>query len=384
MIFRCIFLYLTGIARFYRRLRHDWAQEIVVFLSAAVVMALFFYVFNDFLNVEVASLSVPMRNAFSSTIAWIGYGAAMLLAGKSVAAQWSRDGNAPANFAEALGESPKVVFALRCLFSLTAATATLAVFWIIAARLLVPWGVAIFARNGLFLTPLAVAGCLVSQQLAKRIRTLDRVAKPFISFNLRPNHARVRWRFQIFAKRSVAARVAKGGSVAFGLLFTVLSFRQAPNVALYGAAFLVGFHIFVALAFTLALDLSSIWFEKSSGSSHDDVVGAYGQISISVAIGVGLLVAVAFLAPHLMRIDSNWSILSEALRLGLVAAAPILLFPSLMFQIDGRRPITQVMAGFLISLFLSTAIYASWFALILLPIVQHYGLGIQKGRLYRA
>lgn len=352
-------------------------------------MALFFYVFNDFLNVEVASLSMPMRDFFSTVLAWVTLLSSLVFVGKYIAFQWRDRGHSIPNLVSSLGESPQVVFGVRLLSSLTVVAAVFISYWYFSSRFLVAWTPAQYCLNALYAAPIALLGFIFTRYFSKR-QTEDRapgkatLKRTFLAIGLKPDHARVRWRYEIFSRRSVASRLAIGGACVFGVMFLILSFRHAPAVALYSAAFLIGFQIYVALAFTLAVDLASIWFEKAAGCSHEDVVRSYSQIAMSCSIGVILLVSSSFLAPHLMRIDTSWMDFAEGLRLGLVAACPVLLFPSLMLQIDGRRPVAQILAGFLITLFISTAIYASWFAMLLLPLAQGYAGTLQRGRLYRA
>src|SRR5687768_678497 len=58
-------LYLTELCSFAHRLRHDLAREMVVLACSLVLLATFLYVFNDFLNVQVSSLSGTMRERFA-------------------------------------------------------------------------------------------------------------------------------------------------------------------------------------------------------------------------------------------------------------------------------------------------------------------------------
>ena len=54
-------LYVLSIKAFIHRVYNDLLSEVVVALSSCVLALTFLYVFNDFLNVQVAGLSQPMR-----------------------------------------------------------------------------------------------------------------------------------------------------------------------------------------------------------------------------------------------------------------------------------------------------------------------------------
>src|SRR5262249_43998386 len=111
---RALRLYAISLLALAHRLRHDLARELVVLVCTLVLLATFLYVFNDFLNVQVSSLSTAMRARFAD--AALG---GLLATAFAVGVKLVRDelyGNASlARMARRMGESPATLRAFLIL-----------------------------------------------------------------------------------------------------------------------------------------------------------------------------------------------------------------------------------------------------------------------------
>src|SRR5690606_31990993 len=99
------------------KLRFDLAREIVVLVSGGVVLATFAYIINDFLNVQISSLSEVMRDRFATPV-----GSALLLISAFRAGAVIRTGlsnqETPSRMATTLGETPRTVSLYHAVFIL--------------------------------------------------------------------------------------------------------------------------------------------------------------------------------------------------------------------------------------------------------------------------
>ena len=90
------------------RLRYDFAKELVVAICCGVLFATFLYVFNDFLNIQVAALSTAMRESFATILAIVMLLGVAIYGGRhlsSASASQARLGN----FARMIGEDHRTL-----------------------------------------------------------------------------------------------------------------------------------------------------------------------------------------------------------------------------------------------------------------------------------
>ena len=66
------------------RLRHDLARESVVIICGFILLSLFYYIFNDFLNIEINSLSSQMRDHFGLYLALALYASTAIASGQFI------------------------------------------------------------------------------------------------------------------------------------------------------------------------------------------------------------------------------------------------------------------------------------------------------------
>ena len=138
MIGRACRLYGIGVAAFLHKLYYDFARELVVGISATVILGTFLYVFNDFLNVQVSSVSANMRAVFAEAAA---YGLLLLSSAFLVRTLrrdfWSQD--SLQYVAARFGEDPRVIRVYLLLRCSTTIVVVVGLTWWLNYRYLINW-----------------------------------------------------------------------------------------------------------------------------------------------------------------------------------------------------------------------------------------------------
>ena len=101
-------LYVLSIKAFIHRVYNDLLSEVVVALSSCVLALTFLYVFNDFLNVQVAGLSQPMRDRFAEILGWVFFVVAGITAGRISRSERLAD-DSFVEFSQYLGTLPHII-----------------------------------------------------------------------------------------------------------------------------------------------------------------------------------------------------------------------------------------------------------------------------------
>ena len=108
--------------------------------------------------------------------------------------------------------------------------------------------------------------------------------------------------------------------------------------------------------------------EKLAGISHEQVIQTYYALGVLFGIIISASSALTFFN----------------IKVVLAGLIPIYLMSALSMQIDAKRPVIQMATGFLISLFLVTAVFAHIASIILVPFVEIYARQQQLNHFYRA
>ena len=135
---RALYLYRMWWLTLGHRLRHDLGHELSILIASCVMFATFFYVFNDFLNVQVAEIALNMRHAFARTLAIV-----VLLICTAAGAFYVRKQAARSvmQMAAHLGESDSTLRTYRYLNAGTLLAAWHGGAWYLILRWLEPWPV---------------------------------------------------------------------------------------------------------------------------------------------------------------------------------------------------------------------------------------------------
>ena len=392
MLARSLAIFRLSVLAFWHRLRHDLAREVVVLLSSSIVLATFFYVFNDFLNVEVATLSPAMRIAFAKGATALTLAGSTLLAGRWIRLERTGD-QTLTNWVRTLGEETSVIRLFALFHAIALIVAIHGIGWWLNQRWLFrlsPWTAPTLE------IPMALASIAWSQRPLPKKGSDDKATLDGI-FLFRGqekslSRALVSWRLTQILYRNSLCRLCL--ALASVLLIPILwsGLRGVPPFIAALSGLTAGFVASLAMIFFVAEDLRQAWTERGAGVSHVQFIRSYEALSWILGGAFATLAGVLFLASHLAHF--GWSEGSERLVIAIlleqtgkvfaVACLPLLVAPWLMFQIDAKRPWINGIVTLLISLFVGTAIIASWLGLLLIPLLRHYALQSQNGRFYRA
>lgn len=375
-------LYLKSL---WHRLYYDLSKEIVVLLCSAVLFGLFYYVFNDFLNSKVASLSSELQYTFGQYLTGFLLFATTLACSKKLAlvvkAKHSSSSETSfEDFALVRGELSKTVSQLKILRSGTIILTHFSLAWMIATKALVlfPNPVNLF----LILTLPFVSWVLTRFIQFSPQEAPEDQAVLNNGLNLTQHKALINWRMLHLLHRNKLARFC----MVLGSILTcssMLAFSSShPDLLNFIILYISGFCFAAAIALQVAEDLPFSWAEKSFGVHHDAFVSALDGLSRRLSLLVfSLSLSCLFFGQYFS--DKSLPMLSTA-TLAIIATVPILMIPSFCFQIDARRPIIPIMSVLLVGLFVATAIFAHPLAVLLLPVATYYGKQNQVGRYYRA
>ena len=114
MIRRAWMLYISSLRAAGNKIRYDFASEITIFLCCFVLLGLFFYIFDDFLNVEMARMSLVARNILAWALSWIISSVVAALTGREIAKELG-SANSISLLAKRLGEDPSSIQLYLCL-----------------------------------------------------------------------------------------------------------------------------------------------------------------------------------------------------------------------------------------------------------------------------
>ncbi|MCB9228717.1 MAG: hypothetical protein H6618_03815 [Deltaproteobacteria bacterium] len=377
---RSLILFRMSLMSRLRRLRYDLAKESVVAFCALVLLALFAYIFDDFINEEIRKISPGMQRAFGQGAGLLLSFIGILLTARMIRQELSAPGNV-GDLVRFLGEDPQVLRSYRWL-SFPVLIGFLWLPLIFSRR-------AILVRWSLSTELIHLFSCLlISSALAffYRIHLKKREKKHRSEVYGEPAPASsplrgmLIWRFRNLLLRNPYARLCLLPAV---LLPCPGFFLQNPeHPLLFLLVLMSGLCVAAALIIQIAADLESSWFEKNLGVSHDQWLLSVLVLALTVAGLHSLLILCMMLVSTLLSGGILMSV--HVLKLAAVTLVPPFMVPFLCLQIDGRRVLAQLLSVSLCSLFVATAVYASLFSLLLLPLIAYYGLDSQKGRFYRA
>lgn len=384
---RPLFLYFMMMASAARRVLFDFGRELATLVASAVLFATFMYVFDDFLNVQVKGLSPAMRERFAL------YSAVLVgVLGVTAAARALRAGRtderAFSSFARYVGEEKSVLMVFGILRTVTILIFFHGAAWLVAARFLVvpPGSTAAWTELGALAASVILATIwpLPREKSAADAAALFSAVRGLATERLLGVVGA--WHARLLGKNR-AARVAFIFAMVFLALSARLAFSGLPLFVPSAAALAAGILAGSGLMFQLADDLETAWTERALGLSHSGFVAAGERLAGFISAQFFLLAAIATGAAQFAAqvIGANVTPdLSGILKVGAMAGLPPLITPYLGMQIDGKRPAVNIMVLVIVGLFLGTAIFASWFSVVLIPLLRHYALKTQDGRFYRA
>ncbi len=346
-----------------RRVRYDLGKEITVFLCALTVAATFVYIFHDFLNRAVAAISPAMRDSFAHVAALLCTAVIAFRLGKFL---YHANHDRYCQFQHQLGAEPRQ---LRRFFLLRGSGALL----LSAASLVLLCHLLLRVSSFTYLLAISPPALLLGAYLARRPHPVpQRQARQHTLFSWR-------WQQIMQGERLLLACAASAAASCLPL-----SYLHAPLQLYGGAALLCGLLASFSLASQAARDAQFAWAERNFGISHAQYVSTCEKIGVSLALCCALCCACCFLVGQLLFTAATFALLPAVLKIILLAGLAPLLMPLLLLQIDVRRPAVQYITATLSALFVGTAILASWFSVLLYPLLRWYALRYGDGRFYRA
>lgn len=374
---RLAYLVSIHILSFFHKLRYDLARELVVGLCSLVLMALFYYVFNDFLNVEVQKISPLMRDRFAEFFAWF-----LLVIGAFASGRLMRQFfSAKQTLYQSLGflgEDPKYRTTLAIFHCLGILSLVFTPILAINHFKLIQWTSYQYVKSS------AIVG-LILASTSLLAKTPNSKSKDWLPRStLAPLAVLVLWRLRQILLHNRLTQFCLSIALPFLGLLGAVAYFKLPFVGAFALSYWIGFLSSCALSFQYAEDLEASWIEKNLGVSHK----LYLDNLFAVASAVGVLsascVALVWILGASLQNSFSVIVYTEALKLFFISFACPFLVPAVLFQIDARRSAISILASFLMGLFLATAVYASWLGLALFPLVFHYAYSSQEGRFYRA
>lgn len=359
----CTYLFRCSLLAPLRRVRYDLGKEITVLLCAFVVAATFAYIFHDFLNHAVAAISPVMRDSFARSAALLCTAISAFSLGKFLR-HASRDHYC--QLQRQLGAPPhqlRVFLLLRGTMALLLSAASIVLLCHLLLR--VPSLISILA--------IAPPALLLGIYLARRARPAPRRNA------VQPTLFSWRWRQIVQGERLLLALAACAASSC-----VPLSYLNAPLQVFGCAALVCGLLASFSLAAQAARDAQFAWAERNFGISHAQYIRTCEKLGASLACCCALCCALCFIGGQLLYATPLLPLLPASLKIAVLAALAPLSMPLLLFQIDVRRPAVQFITATLCALFVGTAILASWFSVLLYPLLRWYALQYSDGRFYRA
>lgn len=368
-----------SIKSFFHRIWNDLARELVIAICSMVLASLFYYIFNDFLNVEIKQLSDKMQESFGSSLAYFLHLIAAIYCGRKIRDEKSNP-HSIGNAFLALGENPNI---LKAYWGLRIPTILILYYtptWFISQRILVNWPL----NTSYYVFFLMCCASALSTVFLKKSTILHTspiyFKSPLCTKMQDPSRALLSWRVKQLLLRNQLSQFCIGLSILSSCLFFLLPDIGPINFLI---SLVSGLYLAFAFIFQCTLDLKHSWIEKNFGVSHQQYL--YNIIIISIGCGLSgaCCNSLCYLFAHLFHPlgQEFWQTLIAGF---FITFTPVFLVPFAIFQIDGRRAIIQVMSIILASIFICTGIYASLFSIVLLPVVAYYGINSQDGRFYRA
>jgi hypothetical protein len=362
-------IYLVWIKSLFHKVFANLGKEIVTAICALVLVGLFFYMFTDFLNAQLSLIDQSTQQAAKDIFSYL---ICTISAGLSVS--FIKTDNPTVHFSTsgwlyAIGESPKVLWGFRALRALTIS----AILSFISYRI---------TTNLIESSPENLFGFSIATFIIATLFGLVLKPKPKVVPELKeiPTN-KFLWRLNIILKRNRISKALIKISSAFSLL---LLLPQVAGSTLFTWAifFIIGLVASFSLYSHLSEEISSSWLDKNSGMSHIEFIGL--TIKTSASIGFALCLFTIFIYIFSLQIQGLHFSLLFGIQLIFTLLIPTLVVPNIILQIDARRTSINMMSGFLISLFLCTAVFAHIAAVILIPILFYYGQSTQVDRYYRA
>jgi len=368
-----------------RRTRASLAHLITTLVASCMIIALFLYVFSDFINTKLPSINPQAANFMRFYLILI-----LIVASAIAIMKWSRD------LMHAKGNWPDFLRSIGCATSSLQRATALGLMTSLALGHLLALIIINLALGPLSIIHIltALGAIALSMIIAKRPPS----TAPTDDINPRQElqHDQdlplIQWRKHRLARfgwRSSHLQIMS--LLIMGMGFISLGIGNPIDMTLLIC--LIGGNI---LSWTVPLlveeDLQFTWLERQAAVSHGDWIMAWQAIFTRRA---GMIFGLSFILFLLAGVTSKLMtqglgyndvlhISTNALLASALASFPCWLAPSLVLQIDGRRIFTNIVMLTLINLFIGTAMMAVPWITPAIWILQREAHRYQGGRFARA
>lgn len=366
-----IYIYLTWLKSLFHKVIANLGKELVVATCTAVLLGLFFYMFTDFINSQLATIPLETQNRVAAIFSYIIVSIAAIMTIKNVRLE-----NSDAHFSFTgwlirIGESPNSVRAFKLFRGISISSIYhLIAIYILNRYLNYTLNETFYAFTATSFTFSTATGLLLKVSTRKR-ETLR---------NVIPS-GKLAWRLNIIFKRNNYSKNLIRLATLFSILFLSKIVVLSPLYS-WSIFFLIGLFSSFAVYIHLADEIASSWIEKNAGMSHANFIKLTLFTSSIVGIYTSLTAAFIYVCSHyLFDLNINLPLLIQFIFTSMV---PVLVVPNVILQIDARRATVNIMSGFLISLFICTAVLAHVASILIIPLLFYYGQSTQVDRYYRA
>ncbi|MBP9707476.1 MAG: hypothetical protein KBD78_07495 [Oligoflexales bacterium] len=368
------------------RLAQNLAGELVTAISALAIIALFIYITHDFLSIELKKLH-DQTNLWRSLNKNFSY---FILAMTSISLGWRLGSRFKAkgsieNFAYFIGNAPQTIQTYRHLSILILSIMFYSFAWFFIEKLLIPYTYLEFITANILMLAMSFTSYYINQRQKNSPAASIKNPVNFLSKNTLISP--VKWRFiQVYRNKvqwSVSAVLA---AYLYFRLLTLLQ-QNAPFFLIYLITFLLSILLVVPIAYQLRRDVEISWLEKTFGMSHDRFISTYNRISIVLSLILASILVATLFCFEVYSLDGrNFDLifLNQTAQIIALVCGLAAFYPSIMFQIDSRKPLLQLISLFLFGLLYMTLIFIHWGFVIIIPILKSYADSMQKDRYYRA
>jgi hypothetical protein len=376
-------LYRLLFVQFFRRIYYSFATELVIGLCGAILVALFYYLFSDFLTAQVAPISLPMRAFLGSVLSVIVLAVAAIKLGLVLSSRQGGDETMP-RVAERLGEEPRVLSifyfleipSLFCLYYLPPLLLVRSGF--------VDWQLHQLSAAGIGMIPLSLLTWWGADKRARHTLSGRGNKKPralLTRLYASPLTTMCVWRIKQMLFRDKSTALLLGLALVTALLNGYWTQQGAPLVMSVVLGYFTGLLSAAALILRGAADCRSLWIEKNCGVSHTLFLQTLQVLALIIASATALVQGLCLALPLLLTQEAACDG-AMVIKVALISFSCPFLVPAFALQIDGRRSGVQLITSVLVGLLLTTAVFAHSLSSLLLPLVAYYGLTSQKDRFY--
>lgn len=371
---RICFLYTLYTKSVFRKIWYDLIREIVIGLCSIILIMLFVYMFQDFINVKLAAISAPIQERFGQGLSLLAGSLACLYLAKTFK-YWRETNESIEKTSNRLGETPENTLVFVILKTLIFQAIIFIMFFTIIKRYIyTPSLMECFTGIGL-LWVLSFGGFFV--------KPTPRKTKTYKSMTLKGKGLYgnlIRWRLHQMFLRNRLTKLCLFLALATSGLVGITGYADGSFPLAAILSLLAGYLLSATLIFQAQEDMKHSWIEKHSGISHKHFVNTY----LLMAFLLGLVFSSANLLVYSAHAPQKVLYHLESWKLLAITCLPLFTFCGLIFQVDPKRGGIQLMTNFIISLFLGTAILAHWLSLVLVPVFLYYSLQYQQNAFYES